>query len=310
VITEVFIKRYPNPLLGTQGVPSQFLNLFAQAAHIIFEDLIPAFELEDGFFLVINKELAREIGAVSLTGRGTARECVAFLTIPYDVWNDAHGVPDTFVKLRLSFLELVFRHAEEQASAKRVEVFRTNHAANAYREGWIAVLRKMIDELNARFRDAAIPLHYHNGMIQFAEDPLAQAEIAGPFWESVRDPQWANVDRDMKEAIDRRDNNGRDPAGYAMRALESSIKIISDLKGWTTGNEKGASNFIDNLQSKRGGNFIAGWEADILRQMFKEVRNPLAHGDGSAAPLYLTPQQTNWVIESCMSWIKNLVLRM
>ena len=154
-----------------------------------------------------------------------------------------------------------------------------------------------------------VPLHYHNGLIQFAEDPLAQAEIAQPFWDVVKAPQWANVDRDIKEAIDRRDNNGRDPGGYAMRALESTLKIISDLKGWTTGNEKGASGFIDNLQSKRNGSFLSPWEADVLRKMFMEIRNPLVHGEGSAVPLHLTPQQTSWVIESCMSWIKSLVLR-
>ena len=94
-----------------------------------------------------------------------------------------------------------------------------------------------------------------------------------------------------------------------MRGLESAIKIISDQKGWTTGNEKGASNFIENLQAKRNGNFIANWEAEILRQMFREIRNPVVHGEGTAAPLQLSPHQTNWVIESCMMWIKSLLRR-
>jgi len=62
-----------------------------------------------------------------------------------------------------------------------------------------------------------------------------------------------NVETDIKEAIDRRDTNGRDAPFYAMRALESALKIISDEKGWTTGREKGASNYIDNhaMQARR-----------------------------------------------------------
>jgi hypothetical protein len=308
VITDVFIKRYPQPLLIADRVPPELHNLFAQAAHIVFDDLIPAFELDDGFFIVVNKELSREIGTLRLIGRGTAPECAAFLTAQYDLWNNAHGSPDTFVKIRLSFLELVFRHAEREAALRR-EVFKTGYAATVYRAGRSGALRKMVDELNTRFQEATIPMHYHNGVIQSAEDCLTRAEIAEPFWDVVKGTQWANVDRDVKEAIDRRDNDGRDPAGYAMRALESTLRIISDLKGWTTGNERGASNFIDNLQSKRSENFLSNWEAQVLRQMFKEIRNPLAHGEGSSVPLNLTTQQTNWVIESCMSWIKSLARR-
>jgi hypothetical protein len=308
MITDVFIKRYSGQLIRTEGVPSQIQGLFVQSAHLIFDDLTSALELEDGFFIAINRELSREIGVRTLIGGGTVEECASFLVAQYDLWNDAHGIPDVFIKLRLSFLELVFRYAEKAATRKQ-EIFNTNRAAVAYRQGWDVVVRTVIDELNARFREASMPLHYHNGLIQFVEDHLMQTEIAEPFWSLVKGTQWANVDRDLKEAIDRRDNNRRDSAGYAMRALESTIKIISDLKRWTTGQEKGASNFIDNLQSKRNGNLISDWEAEILRRMFKEIRNPLVHGEGSATPLQLTPYQTNWVIDSCMSWIKSLVLR-
>jgi hypothetical protein len=72
----------------------------------------------------------------------------------------------------------------------------------------------------------------------------------------VSDSPWENVDVDMKEAIDRRDNGDRDPAFYAARALESTIKIISDTKGWIHGGEKGAHNYIDNLASKRAGRLL------------------------------------------------------
>jgi hypothetical protein len=124
----------------------------------------------------------------------------------------------------------------------------------------------------------------------------------------VADPKWANVDTDMKEAIDRRDTGGRDPAWYAARALESTIKIISAEKGWTHGGEKGPHNFVDNLASKKAA-FLAQWEAENLKSYFTNVRNPFGHGPGKQPIPTLSSEQTNWAIESAMAWIKALVHR-
>ncbi len=115
------------------------------------------------------------------------------------------------------------------------------------------------------------------------------------------------MDHDIKEAIDLRDTNGRDPAFYAARALESTIKIISDEKHFSTGKERGAHNYIDNL---KGGTFIEDWEADALKLFFTKVRNPLGHGPGSGEMVILGNHQTNWAIENCMTWAKSLIRRM
>ena len=40
------------------------------------------------------------------------QNCMTFLGEQYDLWNDAHGSPDEFFKLRLSLIELLFREAE------------------------------------------------------------------------------------------------------------------------------------------------------------------------------------------------------
>ena len=111
----------------------------------------------------------------------------------------------------------------------------------------------------------------------------------------------------MKEAIDLRDASGRDPARYAAHSLESTIKIISDEKQLTTGNEKGASNYIDNL---RGAKLIEVWEMEALKHFFSKVRNPIGHGPGAAPMPSLTDHQTNWAIENSMIWIKSLIRRM
>lgn len=94
-----------------------------------------------------------------------------------------------------------------------------------------------------------------------------------------------------------------------MKALESTIKIISDKRSLTKGSEKGASNYIDNLVSAKNGRLIEVWEADALKALFSSVRNPHGHGPGSEEMPSLSPPQENWVIESAMSWIKSLVVR-
>lgn len=94
-----------------------------------------------------------------------------------------------------------------------------------------------VNELNERFRRADCALNYHNGFIQRSADARIAEQIEAPFWHFVADAKWKNVDTDMKEAVDRRDDGSRDPALYAVRALESTIKIISEDKGWTHGKE-------------------------------------------------------------------------
>ncbi len=114
---------------------------------------------------------------------------------------------------------------------------------------------------------------------------------------------------DMKEAIHRRDTDSRDAAFYALKALESAIKVISDDRGWTKGSERGAANYVDNLVSSENGRFIDIWEADLLKKLFRDLRNPYGHGPGSSPQPSLTDQQERWVIENSIIWIKSLLSR-
>lgn len=168
-----------------------------------------------------------------------------------------------------------------------------------------------VSELNERLRIAQYRLNYHNGFIQFADDALTTDQVQKPFWAIVREPKWGNVDQLIKEAIDKRDRGERDAVSPVMQALESVIKIISDEKGWTTGKEKGAVNYIDNLVPERDGvRFIAVWEKDALVKLFGEIRNHFGHGPGKAPLPTLRPQQTDWLLDSVMAWIKSLVRRL
>jgi hypothetical protein len=172
--------------------------------------------------------------------------------------------------------------------------------------GWQNIVSKAVAELNERLRMWRTGLVYHNGLLHRAGDEQSDQRIAKPFWEIVADPKWAVVDGEMKEAVDRLDHGQEDAFTHACDALESTMKIISGDKGWTTGTEKGAVAYITNL---RTGGFLEKWEVEPLTFIFTKLRNPHRHGGGNNPPDPLSNAQQNWAIESCMSWIKSLVRR-
>jgi hypothetical protein len=172
------------------------------------------------------------------------------------------------------------------------------------------VFTEAINELKARLRANRTGFDYTNGLLHLASDDLTTERIANPFWKIIADPKWATVDQEMKEAFDHLDHGQRDAAAHAAMALESVIQIISNENGWTIGNEKGAANYVNNLVSARNGRFIELWEADALKAIFTNIRNPQFHGSGSSSPFRLLDAQQTWAIENCMTWIKSLVRRL
>ena len=255
--------------------------------------------------------------------------CKNFLIEPF-----SGKAPDKFMRERISFVELAFRLREQDVTRyaltfdagiaeakKRNEVLREKFKGlnlpgvpasqiEAEKTELVNGFSAAVNELNERFRQAKSPLNYHNGFIQIETDAVVQEQVEKPFWALVSNPLWENVDKDMKHALDIRDSGGPHPAFHAAKALESTIKIIVRTKQLGDGKETTASKFIDTLSSPKWGAYVTEWEAKSLRQFFSNVRNELGHGAGTDQMIELTPQQTNWAIEFCMSWIKSLVTRM
>ncbi|MFX4223306.1 MAG: AbiJ-NTD4 domain-containing protein [Thalassobaculum sp.] len=173
-----------------------------------------------------------------------------------------------------------------------------------------AFAARLLTELNERLRRAQFPYRFHAGVFQLADDDLSEAELETPFWTAISDPMWKSVDDEMKDAFDTRANNGVDPAFQAAKALESTIKIVSDHKGWTSGTEKGAANYIDNLVSQKNGRFLEVWEGDLLKLFFAKVRNPMGHGAGNQTDPKMNSHHTDWVIDQSMAWIKSITRRL
>lgn len=315
MITDVFHKRYPHIGYSSGGVSREVHVFFRQAAQVLFIDLKPHLRNFEDVCQKAYHKLVRELGYGLYDGRNAEDICTGALCETYDLWNNAHGSTGQFISYRLSLVELLFSQVEKElvalAGPKQQEesgFLSRGRQDNANFEKE-KVFREAVSELNHRLRESRLPFHYHNGIFQFGNDEIVEKEVYEPFWSIVKDPKFRNIDIDIKEAIDRHDANGRDAAFYALKALESAIKIISDDKGWTKGTERGAANYIDNLVSSGNGRFIEVWEADLLKKLFSELRNPHGHGPGSSPQPTLTAQQEQWVIESSIVWIKSLINR-
>ena len=233
--------------------------------------------------------------------------CRTFLGKSFQMRSLWFGGPDYYCNTRLSMLELLFREAEAQVRKGYLPAASGREPVNGVKVK--TTMKEAIEELNARLRMNGTGLVYNNGFLHLADDQLTAERIAKPFWELVADPKWRTVDQEMKEALDHFDHGQRDASAHAAMALESTIKIISDEKGWTRSNETGAAGYIHNLVKDRGGRFIEVWEKDALIALFRELRNPQHHGAGSNTPPRLLDAQQTWAIESCMSWVKSLVRR-
>jgi hypothetical protein len=304
MITDIFEKRYEHLRFNQDWAEKIISPTVVQASYIFRDDVQPKLRFPDKFFRHVNLLLSRELGLHSLNqysgplgGDTEERTCYLFVSKPFERYSSWHRDPDYFCKTRLSMLELLFREADALV-----------------RQGYLAapsgpntVMAEAINELRARLRANHTGLDYNNGLLHFAGDELTTERIAAPFWEIVMDPKWTVVDKEMKEAFDRLDHGQDDAFTHAIDALESTMKIISEDNGWTTGTEKGAVAYITNLRS---GGFLEKWEVEPLTVIFTKLRNPHRHGGGSNPPDPLSNVQQTWAIESCMTWIKSLVRRL
>jgi AbiJ N-terminal domain 4 len=348
MLTDIFARRYANYPIWTQYTENE-PRLLQQCIGVA-KDVLPYYsfggkveETQKAKWKSIHDRLARELGLRELwqrffttTNNGVVWHhtnewvtmCEYYVTSGY-VPQD-HSSVDRYMKERLSLIELVMRVRQDEINEmnrtveqRTKEVIQRALRGSGFRfpgDPAIGVraqdaaineaFNASVSELNVRFQQAGVPLRYHNGFIQVAKDEQIEKQVAEPFWRAIADPKWENVAIDMNEALDRRDSGAGDAAWHGCRALESAIKIISDLKGWSTGREKGAHNYIDNLVAERDGyRFIDTFEMEVLKSYFTNVRNQFGHGPGSKPMPNFTVEQTDWAIETAMTWIRTLVRR-
>lgn len=334
MLTDIFAYRYrEHKIWETYGDIEQ--KLLNQINHLI-KEVLPYWyggKTRDDIvskYKDLHDRLAKELGVKELAPRYYSYTQKNYNGVDVPVWGSYSydhifenfiikpfsqtETADVFMKERISLIELVMRTRSTEIEALNrnlslgkknpTDYLRLTKLSKAENDTFEA----QVNELNERFRRAHVPLNYHNGFIQLSKDTVIENRIAKPFWQLVADSKWVNVDIDMKEALDQRDSDGKDPAFYASKALESTIKIISDEKGFTRGSEKGVANYVDNLMKKENA-FLETWEGDMLKDFFIKIRNEVGHGPGARPMRVLTLAQTDFAIELAMSWIKSLVLR-
>lgn len=322
MITDIFQTRYNRASLLFFEIDTERLHpFFIQTAHIL-QDLHRALGLDEAFFRNVHDRLAREFGMGRLMNEqaNCIQGCAHYLMRPYGLIDEPYDEADVFLKRKFSLLELLFRAAEAVVVEREAAFISSDRPRGIFRltapkamspepQTQRQALNSALTELNRRLRDHRTHLVFHNGFLHVADDALSTEHTATPFWEVVAAKRWRVVDAEMKAAVEHLDRTDQDAGIHGLRALESAIKILSDDNGWSTGKERGAANYIDNLAGKRSGAFIARWEADALRALYRDIRNPRAHGGGSAPPDQLSAAQLKWVVETAMSWIKSLVTR-
>lgn len=168
-----------------------------------------------------------------------------------------------------------------------------------------AKLNLVNKEINYRLKEYKKSLSYHNGFFQKATNVILEINIESPFWGLVSKSCYKNVEEDMLEAIDLYDSNGRDPAFYAAKALESMLKIICEKKGFEIGNDKNSNKYIEALNSKKNGVLISNEEKEVLTKEFK-IRHTHGHGPGSDDMPNLNNTQKLRYIHSMMAWVYSL----
>jgi AbiJ N-terminal domain 4 len=350
MLTDIFARRYANYPIWTQyteNEPRLLQQCIGVAKDVLpYYSFGKVDETQKAKWKSIHDRLARELGLRELWQRffSTTNNsvvwhhtnewvtmCEYYTTSPYAP--QAHGSVDRYMKERLSLIELVMHERQNEINelnrtldqraqnAVADALWRSSRSGRMSPRDFEAEVRSRdaaineafnasVNELNVRFQQAGVPLSYHNGFIQVAKDEQIEKQVAEPFWRAIADPKWENVAIDINKALDGRDNGASDAALFACRALESAIKIISDLRGWSRGSEKGAHDYINNLVAERDGvRFIDTFEMEVLKPYFTHVRNKLGHGPGSQPMPNLTVEQTDWAIEFAMTWIRTLVRR-
>lgn len=239
---------------------------------------------------------------------------------------------------KLSFFEVLFRDAEQHLLSEidflkthipkyeerslEIKQLSKSKAVNYYNDGEEKLnkakpqlekkqqaLTNLRITINKRLKQHGIPLSYHNGYFQQSTDPTIEKEVEEPFWKLVAESKYENVEKDMLEALDTYDSNGRDPAFYAAKALESMIKIVCKEKLLATGTEKLTAHYINHLNAKDDGPIIINDERTELEALLKIRNNLGAHGPGDEQMPELNDQQALRFIHSAMIWIYTLSKR-
>jgi hypothetical protein len=241
-------------------------------------------EQAEGAYKFIHDTLAREYGLFYLTDAAKAR---------YPDFRKA--VLDFFLRTddierALDVVELAARYIERVVPDWRYAAARQAGAES------------VIEELNERFKEAAVGYQYESGAIMRIDSQLLHQEAVKPALYLIAQPEYEGANDEFLRAHEHyRHGRHKEAVNEALKAFESTMKVICSKRGWQVDANATASRLLDTCFSN--GLLPAPLQAHFggvratLESGIPTVRNKLAgHGQGSraiAVPQYLVGYALN-----------------
>jgi hypothetical protein len=240
----------------------------------------------------VNEILCREYGVFALSASTSVKESLKDFFLK-EVENDRV----------LDVIELVFRYidAECRRSDYRKVVLTTATPGSA------------IEELNLRFREHGIGYQFENGILFRKDSEILHSEVVKPVLQLLSDPQYSGASEEFLRAHEHyRHSNDKECVNECLKAFESTMKAICDIRGWAYPQTATASKLIEIcFENKLIPSFLQSEFAalkSVLESGIPTVRNKRAgHGQGSTSvkiPGYLVSYTLHLTASTLLMLIK------
>jgi hypothetical protein len=244
--------------------------LRVQLVQILQEGIGPNAEYRDiplKLYSGIHKALCREYGVFSLSENRRASDWEAVATYLLETKNIEHVIDIVEFGLR----------------AVDVEIRRHNWQYI----GCSASPDQTIAEINARFKEHGVGFEYASGDVIRIDSQLMHDEVVKPALQLLADPKFKGANNEFLKAHEHyRHGRHKECLAECLKAFESTMKTICDLKGWPYNAGDTAKALIDTCMAK--GLFPTFMQSHVgnLRAVLESgvptVRNKLGgHGQGA-----------------------------
>jgi hypothetical protein len=244
--------------------------LRVQLIQILQEGIGPNAEYQDvplSVYAGIHKALCREYGVFSLSDNRRVSDWQAVATHLLETKNIEHVLD--IVELGLRAVDVEIRKRNWQHLGCSASPYQT------------------IAEVNARFKEHGVGFEYASGEVIRIDSQLIHDEVVKPALQLLADPKFKGANNEFLKAHEHyRHGRHKECLAECLKAFESTMKTICDLKGWPYNSGDTAKALIDTCMAN--GLFPTFMQSHVgnLRAILESgvptVRNKLGgHGQGA-----------------------------
>lgn len=249
-------------------------------------------------YAIIVETLRREYGVFRLPGSSRDDDHRSELC--------AYLLKQTDVERVIDAIELSFRLVNNA----------TRNFGYLHRDGADAQATAAIAELNARLREHGVGYAFESGEIIRVDSQLVHSEVVRPALHLLSGKRFRGAQDEFMAAHDHyRKGDHKDALAAALKSLESTMKSICDIKGWTYDGEKATAKTLLDLCFRNGlipefwQNTMGGLRS-LLEGGVPTARNRLGgHGQGAgrvevpahivAFVLHMTASAIVFLVQAC-----------